>query len=218
MAGVYSLLKTFDHYELFKISEGDNRFMDSNLFTRRDFSVRIAAFMSGLGISGFAFSSTRLAQSANQAIGPGAGEISHSSESIHQEVVFKARRNRLYEALTDGAQFDKVVRLSAAAQSLTLPDNKPTMISPEAGGAFSLFGGIITGRQIELVPNQRIIQAWRSAGWGAGLYSIASFDLVEQGSDTKLLFDHRGFPNGAAAHLLEGWNGNYWEPLRKFLA
>jgi activator of HSP90 ATPase len=192
--------------------------MDSNLFTRRDFSVRVAALMSGLGLTGFAIPPAASSPSANQAPSPATGEISHSGESIHQELVFKARRNRVYEALTESAQFDKVVKLSAAAQSMMLPDNKPTMISPDAGGTFSLFGGIITGRQIELVPNQRIIQAWRSASWGAGLFSIASFDLVEQGSDTKLLFDHRAFPNGAATQLLEGWNGNYWEPLRKVLA
>jgi activator of HSP90 ATPase len=192
--------------------------MDLKVFTRRDFSVRMAAFMSGLGITPLAFSSVTSDKSTNQAASPAAGEITHTGESIHQEVVFKARRNRVYEALTDNSQFDKVVKLSAAVQSNMLPDNKPTTISPEVGGAFSLFGGFVTGRHIELVPNERIIQAWRSASWGAGLYSIVSFDLIEQGSETKLLFDHRGFPNGDAASLLKGWNGNYWEPLRKVLA
>jgi activator of HSP90 ATPase len=94
----------------------------------------------------------------------------------------------------------------------------PTAIGREATGAFSLFGGYIVGRQIELVPNERIIQAWRVGRWDPGVYSIARFELVDQGSGTQLVFDHSGFPKGEAEHLAAGWKGNYWEPLGKFLA
>jgi activator of HSP90 ATPase len=94
---------------------------------------------------------------------------------------------------------------------------KSTEISREVGGAFSIFRGHILGRHIELVPNQRIVQAWRVADWNPGVYSIAKFELVEQGSGTKIVFDHTGFPVRQAEHLAEGWKGNYWEPLEKFL-
>jgi uncharacterized protein YndB with AHSA1/START domain len=145
-------------------------------------------------------------------------EISHSAESIHQEPVFKASRKRVYEALTDAKQFDKVVHLSAAMKSGMPPDAAPTQISREAGGAFALFGGYVTGRQIELVPSERIVQVWRAGGWDPGAYSIAKFALVEQGAGTKIMFDHTGFPRGDAEHLAAGWKMNYWEPLEKFLA
>ena len=154
-------------------------------------------------------------------IGAGAsteGEISHSAESIHQETLFAASPKRVYDALTRAAQFDKVVRLSAAMQSGMKLGDAPTRISPLAGGAFSLFGGYVTGRNIELVPNQRIVQAWRAGSWGAGVYSIARFELAPQGAGAKLVFDHTGFPPGEAQHLAEGWKGNYWEPLAKYLA
>jgi len=144
-------------------------------------------------------------------------EISHAAESIHQEPVFKASRKRVYEALMDAKQFDKVVQLSAAMKSGMAPGAKPTEIGREAGGAFALFGGYITGRQLELVPNERIVQAWRAAGWDPGDYSIAKFQLVEQVAGTKIVFDHAGFPRGKAEHLAEGWKMNYWEPLVKFL-
>jgi len=78
--------------------------------------------------------------------------------------------------------------------------------------------GKLTGLQIELVPNERIVQVWRAGGWDPGEYSIAKFQLVEQGSGTKLAFDHTGFPKGAGEHLAAGWRMNYWEPLEKFLA
>ena len=48
--------------------------------------------------------------------------------------------------------------------------------------------------------------------------SIARFELVEQGTETKIIFDHAGFPRGKAEHLAEGWKINYWEPLGKFLS
>jgi uncharacterized protein YndB with AHSA1/START domain len=147
-----------------------------------------------------------------------ADDISSACEVIHQEVVFKASRKRVYEALTDAKQFNKVVMLSAAMQSGMAPGSKPAEVSPEVGGGFSAFGGYVSGRHIELVPNERIVQAWRAASWGPGQYSIARFELTEQGSGTKLVFDHAGFPQGQGAHLAEGWKANYWEPLEKYFA
>ncbi|HLW97230.1 MAG TPA: SRPBCC domain-containing protein [Candidatus Acidoferrales bacterium] len=147
-----------------------------------------------------------------------ADEISHNAESIHIELVLKASRNRVYDALTDAKQFEKVVQLSAAVKTGMVTGGPPAQISGELGGGFSLFGGYVTGRQIELVPGQRIVQVWRAGSWAPGEYSLAKFVLIEQGSDTKVIFDHTGFPGDQAQHLLDGWHGNYFEPLAKFLA
>jgi activator of HSP90 ATPase len=148
-------------------------------------------------------------------------EISRTAEAIHQEPVFKASRKRVYDALTDAKQFDKVIQLSGVMQSMHLGD-KPAEISREVGGAFTLFGGYITGRHVELVPNERLVQAWRTGSWPKGVYSIARFELVEQGSGaesgTKIIFDHTGFPKGEAEVLASGWKAHYWEPLEKLLA
>jgi activator of HSP90 ATPase len=144
-------------------------------------------------------------------------EISRSGESIHQEPVFRASRKRIYDALTDTAQFAKIVELSGAMRG-TPPGTKSAEISREVGGPFSIFGGHIVGRQIELVPNQRIVQAWRVVDWKPGEYSIARFELIDQGAETRLVFDHTGFPHGAAEHLASGWVEHYWAPLRKFLS
>jgi activator of HSP90 ATPase len=143
--------------------------------------------------------------------------ISRTAESIHQEAVFKASRKRVYKALLDTKQFDKVIQLSGVMRSMP-PGGKPTEISREVGGAFTLFGGYITGRHVELVPNERIVQAWRTGAWDPGVYSIAKFELVEQGSGTKIVFDHTGFPKGEAEPLATGWKAHYWEPLDKLLA
>jgi len=147
-----------------------------------------------------------------------AGEISHSAEAIHQEPVFKASRKRVYEALMDTKQFNEVTLFSHEMHSGAGSGAKPTEISREVGGAFTLFGGHIVGRHVELVPNERIVQAWRVVDWAPGWYSIARFELMEQGSGTKIVFDHVGFPKGLAQHLLEGWSAHYWDSLQKYLA
>ena len=154
-----------------------------------------------------AIAQTSIGQSSAQSDRLG---ISHTSESIHQEVVFKATPKRIYEALTDEKQFKQVMDF--------VMKGALTQISREVGGPFSLFGGVILGRNIELVPDERIVQAWREKDWDAGVYSIVRFQLNEQGKDTKLIFDHTGFPRGAAVHLAPGWWSHYWEPMQKYLA
>lgn len=125
--------------------------------------------------------------------------------TIHQEVVFNANAQKVYEALIDSKQFSEVT------------GGAPTEINREAGGSFSCFGGMIFGRNIELAPNKRIVQAWRVANWPEGIYSIAKFELKEQDSKTILTFDHNGFPESEAEHLEAGWSQNYWNPLEKYL-
>ena len=153
----------------------------------------------------------------SRAMAAAVDEISHTAEAIHQEVVFNAKPERVYKALTEHASFQKVESFSDAMHSVDI-NTHPAQIGTEQGAAFSLFGGYITGRQIELLENQRIVQAWRVGSWGPGVYSIARFELTAQASGTKLIFDHTGFPAGTAEHLASGWHANYWRPLGKFLA
>ena len=143
--------------------------------------------------------------------------ISHTADAIHQEVTFQATARQVYAALTVASRFQKVESFSAAAKSLDI--NSPAAeIDAQAGGAFSLFAGYITGRQLELVEGRRIVQAWRSGSWDAGMYSIAHFELSDKDGSAALVFDHAGFPAGTADHLAAGWHLNYWEPLGKYLA
>jgi activator of HSP90 ATPase len=133
------------------------------------------------------------------------------SRPIHQEIVFRADPKRVYDALLDSKQFSEFTGGAAAE------------ISRDAGGAFSCFGGVITGRNIELLPGQRIVQAWRVGNWPQGVYSIVRFELHAHGAETRLVMDHAGFPEERRAHLNGehpdgGWHRQYWEPLQKHLA
>jgi len=127
------------------------------------------------------------------------------SDRIHQEIPVEAPSSRIYEVLTDAAQFSK---MSGGA---------PAEIDATAGGAFSCFGGMITGRIIECVPGERLVQAWRAKPWEPGVYSIVRFELKSDGKKTRVVLDHAAFPEGQGEHLDKGWHANYWEPLRKLL-
>jgi activator of HSP90 ATPase len=145
-------------------------------------------------------------------------EILDTEEAIHQERIFRAERSRVYEALTVERQFDRIIQLSGVMKAAAPAHAQhPTKLSPRAGGSFALFGGYIVGRQIELVPNELIVQAWRVQNWARGIYSIARFELSDQGQSTKLVFDHTGFPKGDAGHLASGWQEHYWGPLATLL-
>jgi activator of HSP90 ATPase len=129
-----------------------------------------------------------------------------ATSAIHQEIDFKAQPKRIYEALLDSKQFT------------AFSGGRAAEIRRDVGGTFSLFAGHIIGRNLELVPNHLIVQAWRVVPWPEGIYSIARFELVSQASGTHLIFDHTGFPPELAEHLLSGWNENYWTALQKYLS
>ena len=146
-----------------------------------------------------------------------ANGVSHDAEAIHQEVVIKAPAARVYEVLTNASQFQKLQLLSPDVPAAAL-NAHPAQLSAEPGSAFSLFGGIIVGRQVELVPAKRVVQAWRVENWNPGMYSIARFELSDADGGTKIIFDHTGFPAGAGDHLAAGWKSHYWDGLTKLFA
>jgi activator of HSP90 ATPase len=178
--------------------------MTSHLLTRRELSTRLVPILSLM-----AFAGKTGAMTAGVPFLEDDG-ISRTCECIHQEIVIKASPARVYQALTDAKQFSKVT-------DLIMP-GAATTISPEVGGAFSLFGGVILGRHIEMVPGERLVQAWREKNWEPGIYSLVRFQLNGQATETKLVFDQTAIPQGHAGHLAPGWKSHYWEPLQKYLA
>ncbi len=132
--------------------------------------------------------------------------------SIHKEVTFQAPPEQIYNLLTNGEEF-------AAATGM------PATIGAGEGAAFSIFGGHIIGRQIELVPGRSVIQAWRGSDWQSGVYSVVRFTLEADGKGTKLSMDHNAYPEGKSPryptwqeHLSTNWPVFYFEPFAQYLA
>jgi activator of HSP90 ATPase len=175
----------------------------------------MAVVPAALGIAAPAFCVSNNIEKSKQS---GPDGLTDTAEVIHQEITFRAPPHAVYEALTSSQQFDAITRLSDAVTLVTAAGAKPTSISREVGGPFTLFGGYITGRNLELLGDERLVQSWRAGGWKAGDYSIVKFVLLASGAETNLVFDHRGFPEGEGKHLARGWYTHYWEPLAKYLA
>lgn len=93
----------------------------------------------------------------------------------------------------------------------------PAKINREVGGRFSIYDGDLVGLNLELVPDQKIIQSWRSSDWTEGHYSRATFSLkkVEQG--THLTFTQTGVPEEHYDDISQGWRDYYWTPMKEML-
>jgi activator of HSP90 ATPase len=184
------------------MSERRNSSAPADRPTRREMIAGVAVALGGLAAGSRALG--RAQQNQQKMAEPQSTGVEGLLTYLHQEVEIKASPQRIYDALLDSKQF-------AAFTGM------PAEISHEAGGTFTMFGGVIVGRNVELVPKQRIVQAWRPASWDPGVYSVVKFELKELGSQTKVVLDHTGFPEGSFRHLDAGWHLRYWEPLKKFL-
>ncbi len=172
-----------------------------NISTRRQMIASVAVSFGSL-----AAGSKLCARGPQQAMQEKPGTSANQTRtSLHQEAEFKANPQRIYEVLLDSKQF-------AACTGM------PAEIDPKAGGAFSMFGGMIVGRNVELVPYERIVQAWRPTHWAPGVYSIVRFEFKPHDSGTVVVLDHTGFPEGEYDHLDWGWHNHYWDTLKKYLA
>ena len=128
---------------------------------------------------------------------------------IHQEALIDAAPEDVYAVLTDGAKF-------------TAATGQPAQLSDREGDVFTLFGGRVEGRQIELVPGERVVQAWRFGGdhpepWDAGVYSVVRFTLTPEGEATKFVIDHDGIPPEAEQRIATGYASFYQGPLVEYL-
>ena len=142
---------------------------------------------------------------------PAGAQVADSAITIHQETEIKASPAQLYQVLISSKAFSDCTKKSFPSFSAA-----SATIDAVAGGSFSLFDGHIVGRILELVPNERIVEAWRVVDWPAGIYSIARFEFRANGTGTTVVFDHTGFPKGLKGHLASGWTEHYWDALSKY--
>lgn len=161
---------------------------------RRRWLLGVGAFL------GFAASLPRTTRTASAGISSTA-----TRTSLRQQVEYAVSPDRIYAALTESDQFATFTGM-------------PAQIEPRPGGAFSLFKGLVAGWNLELLPGQRIVQAWRPIeDFEPGVYSIVRFDLQPISTGTRVTLNHTGFPEGHYEHLNAGWPIRYWKPLRQFV-
>jgi activator of HSP90 ATPase len=120
--------------------------------------------------------------------------------SIHQQATIPADPGRVYAVLADADA------LSALAGMKGVPGSRD-------GEEFSAFDGNVTGRQIELIPGTRIVQAWRFPRWEEGVFSLVRFTLTAVDGATQLVIDQHGEPDDWHDHVDANWPTFYIKPL-----
>jgi activator of HSP90 ATPase len=126
------------------------------------------------------------------------------TKTIRQSVTFKAKPHEIYEVVMDAHKHSKLT-----GSEVTIDRN--------IGSEFSVYGGDIQGINLELVPDQKIVQSWRYSDWPEGHYSKASFSLKEVQDGTRLTFTQTGVPDKFYEDIKQGWKDYYWEPMKEML-
>jgi activator of HSP90 ATPase len=124
--------------------------------------------------------------------------------TIRQTATFKASPRAVYEALMDSRRHSAFT-------------GNPARIERRPGGRFTAYGGYLEGVTLELVPDRKIVQFWRSRNWPPYHYSTVTFALTPVRGGTRLRFTQQGVPNGDYRAKRAGWVSSYWEKLRTYL-
>jgi activator of HSP90 ATPase len=121
-----------------------------------------------------------------------------------QTNIFKATPHEVYEALMDSGKHAAFTGSNASLSRLV-------------GGSIMAYDNYITGKDVELVADQKIVQDWRAVDWPEGYFSRITFEFTAVPEGTRLDFTHADVPAGTEEEFTKGWIDNYWEPMKAFL-
>ena len=125
-------------------------------------------------------------------------------KTIRQSVTIKASPRAVYDALMDSRRH-------------TAFTGGPARIARRPGGTFTVYGGYISGFNLDLVPGKKIVQLWRSKGWPEHHYSTVTYALAPVKDGTRLRFTQEGVPDDDYEDKRQGWITHYWQPLKAML-
>ncbi|OGM02381.1 hypothetical protein A2115_02865 [Candidatus Woesebacteria bacterium GWA1_41_8] len=91
----------------------------------------------------------------------------------------------------------------------------PAKMSEKTGEEFSLWGGEVHGKNIEVVVNKKLVQEWSSGNWPSP--SIATFVLTEKNGSTVLKLLHNKIPDGEAPDIDDVWDLYYLGEIKRLL-
>jgi uncharacterized protein YndB with AHSA1/START domain len=89
--------------------------------------------------------------------------------------------------------------------------------SDEVGAAVSAWGDYISGRNLELVPGERIVQSWRTQDFTDDHEdSVITVTLEEVAGGTLLTLVHSNVPKEQTSYERGGWQEHYFEPMQEY--
>lgn len=117
---------------------------------------------------------------------------------------FKAKPSEIYEAWLD-------------SQGHSAMTGSPAEVNGGIGGKFTAWDGYIFGSTLELTPNQRIVQAWRTSEFPDDAPDSRLEVLLEESEGgTKVTLNHTDMPEDQAESYRQGWEDFYFKPMREF--
>lgn len=125
---------------------------------------------------------------------------------IRQKVLLSASPTVVFEYLTDSKKHAAFTGGSAK-------------MSAKVGASVSAFSGFATGKNIEIIPNQKIVQTWHASilGWPEDQNSTLTITLQKVGKKTELVMVHENVPAFLKSMIANGWKEYYWNPLKEYL-
>jgi activator of HSP90 ATPase len=125
------------------------------------------------------------------------------TKDLHQSIKFKASSHDLFDALMDSKKHTDFTGAEAK-------------ISRKVGGKFSAWDDWAEGKNLEIVPDKKIVQTWRGSDWPKGHYSTITFEFKKMDKGTRLDFNQKGIPEEFYDDIAQGWNEWYWEKLKQY--
>jgi len=121
-------------------------------------------------------------------------------KNIKRYYILNAEPKDVYNALTNKKMLD-------------IWTGEEAEMEPVAGTAFSLWGGSITGVNIEFEENKKIVQQWFFEGEQDD--SIVTMKLHPHKQGTSLELSHTNIPDEAYENISEGWDDDYFGALNE---
>jgi uncharacterized protein YndB with AHSA1/START domain len=92
-------------------------------------------------------------------------------------------------------------------------------MSEEIGAEVSAWDDYISGRNLELIPGERIVQTWRTSEFtDEDEDSVISIVLAEVDDGTLLTLEHSNVPDEQRSYEESGWQSHYFEPMVAYFA
>ena len=86
-----------------------------------------------------------------------------------------------------------------------------------AGGEYSAWEGYISGKTLELTPDLRIVQTWRTSEFPDDAPdSRIELYLEEVTQGTKLTLTHSNLPADQVESYRQGWEDFYFKPMKTY--
>jgi uncharacterized protein YndB with AHSA1/START domain len=123
-------------------------------------------------------------------------------KQIRRSFVIKAKRDEVFNALTNPL-------------ALELWTGYPAVMDPTPGTEFSLWEGDISGKNLEIVPGEKIVQKWFFDD--PEHESIVTIELEDEKNATRIILSHNNIPDDAFSNIEFGWKEYFFGALKKYL-